>query len=112
MTDPYVCAADDEWQFEQQRSQVIKASLHPHFNHEFYFYNVESRENPRILIEVRDAKDNRFLGAAAVQLKISLKMCSKPKAPLFYEKWFKLSDPNNEAQGLISGEIRMKVIGF
>ncbi len=105
VTDPYVCVADDE-------CQVIKASLQPHFNHEFYFYNVENRENRRILIEIRDGKDHRFFGSAAVQLKISLKMCSKPKAPLFYEKWFKLADPNNEATANISGEIRMKVIGF
>lgn len=68
VTDPYACANDSEWQFEQQRSAVIKASLQPHFNHEFYFYNVESRQDPRILIEIRDGKDDHFFGCAAVQL--------------------------------------------
>ena len=112
MTDPFVCANDSEWHFDPQRSQVIKASLHPHFNQEFYFYNVEARQEPRVLIEVRDGKDEILYGAAAVQLKMSLKMCSKAKAPLYYEKWFKLADPNNEAKGAVSGEIRMRVIGF
>jgi hypothetical protein len=40
---------------QRESSNTQKATLNPIFNHNFYFNN--ARENPFILIEVRDFKD-------------------------------------------------------
>lgn len=112
VTDAFVCANDAEWPFARQQSPIVKASLQPTFDFQFYFYNIESRTEASVLIEVRDGKDQFFYGAASVPLKMSLKLLSKPKAPLFYEKTFKLSDPHGESPTPVSGEITLKVIGF
>jgi len=99
--DPYLMVVDEETN-TQQRSAPCEATLSPVFNHEFFFYHIKDRKNPKVTIDLRDAKDDLFLGKVAIPLAMIMKMCIKQTA--CFEKWYKLEGN--------SGELKIRSVGF
>jgi hypothetical protein len=61
--DPYLSVADPEQPEFKQASTPCKATLSPVFDHEFYFYDVESRKSTMVTFEIRDLKDGYLYGS-------------------------------------------------
>lgn len=115
VTDPYVQPREDEWDIEgqpQQRSEPVAGTLNPSFHHSMFFYEVAQRASPKALIEVRDAKDDTLLGACYVPLSLGLRMCTKPGKSAFFEKMYKLEDPNGQAASPVGGTAFIRLTAF